>query len=63
MRERFSGSMLAAIAAAGAVFSGTLNPTAAQAPMPPAAVTISTVSTAPASLRSQPMTVAPSADC
>jgi hypothetical protein len=37
MRERFSGSMLAAIAAAGAVFSGPINPTAAQAPTPPAA--------------------------
>jgi hypothetical protein len=37
MRETFSGSMLAAVAAAGAVFSGTTNPTAAQAPTPPAA--------------------------
>ena len=37
MRERFSGSMLAAIAAAGAVFSGPISPTAAQAPTPPAA--------------------------
>jgi hypothetical protein len=37
MRERFSGSMLAAVAAAGAVFSGPINPTAAQAPTPPAA--------------------------
>src|ERR1700722_12836169 len=37
MRETFSGSMLAAVAAAGAVFSGTTNPTVAQAPTPPAA--------------------------
>ena len=36
MRERFSGSMLAAIAAAGAVILGPINPTAAQAPAPPA---------------------------
>ena len=36
MRERFSGSMLAVIAAAGAVISGPIDPTAAQAPAPPA---------------------------
>ena len=36
MRERFSGSMLAVIAAAGAVILGPINPTAAQAPAPPA---------------------------
>jgi hypothetical protein len=35
MRERFSGSMLAAIAAASAVISGPVNPTAAQTPAPP----------------------------
>ena len=36
MRERFSGSMLAVIAASGAVISGSIGPTAAQAPAPPA---------------------------
>ncbi len=36
MRERFSGSMLAAIAAAGAVILGPINPTAAQTSTPPA---------------------------
>jgi hypothetical protein len=35
MRERFSGSMLAAIAAASAVISGPINPTAAQTSAPP----------------------------
>jgi hypothetical protein len=36
MRERFSGSMLAAIAAASAVILGPINPTVAQTPAPPA---------------------------
>src|SRR6516164_267842 len=36
MCERFSGSMLAAIAASGAVVLGSIDPTAAQAPAPPA---------------------------
>src|SRR5499427_8663818 len=36
MRERFSGSMLAVIAASGAVILGAIDPTAAQAPAPPA---------------------------
>src|SRR5215472_3762314 len=36
MRERFSGSMLAVIATSGAVISGSIDPTAAQAPAPPA---------------------------
>ena len=35
MRERFSGSVLAVIAASGAVISGPIDPTAAQAPAPP----------------------------
>jgi len=36
MRERFSGSMLAVIAASGAIILGPIDPTAAQAPAPPA---------------------------
>src|ERR1700681_1572040 len=36
MRERFSGSMLAVIVASGAVILGSIDPTAAQAPAPPA---------------------------
>src|SRR5215831_15585685 len=36
MRERFSGSMLAVIATSAAVISGSIDPTAAQAPAPPA---------------------------
>src|SRR5499427_9727359 len=36
MREKFSGSMLAVIATSGAVISGSIDPTAAQAPAPPA---------------------------
>jgi hypothetical protein len=35
MRERFSGSMLAAVAVASAVISGPINPTAAQTSAPP----------------------------
>jgi hypothetical protein len=36
MRERFSGSTLAVIAASGAAILGSIDPTAAQAPVPPA---------------------------
>src|SRR5215469_16266023 len=36
MREKFSGSMLAVIATSGVVISGSIDPTAAQAPAPPA---------------------------
>src|SRR5215475_10854838 len=36
MRERFSGSILAVIAASGGVILGPVDPTAAQAPAPPA---------------------------
>jgi len=35
MRQRFSGSMLAVIAASGVVISGPINRTVAQAPAPP----------------------------
>src|SRR5712672_2526605 len=45
MRERFSGSMLAVIAASCAVISGPIDPTAAQAPAPPATASASALTT------------------
>lgn len=45
MRERFSGSMLAVIAASGAIISGTIDPTAAQAPTPPATASAAALTT------------------
>jgi hypothetical protein len=45
MRDRFSGSMLAVIAASSAVISGLIDPTAAQAPTPPATASASALTT------------------
>jgi hypothetical protein len=45
MREKFSGSMLVVIAASGPIISGPINPTAAQAPAPPATASASALTT------------------